>query len=209
MADEINLKSKNIPYLWFIFIANVIVLISLFFAANVAAIRQDINVLFSEKIIMPLAASLILFVINGLIPANWKAVLVFWRFKDALPGHRAFSIYGHEDPRVNMSTIASKHGPLPSDAKEQNRLWYKIYKLNKTELSVATAHKNFLRARDIVNIVVIFIIVAGLPALVIGKWPYNCYYFLLLIGQYIVFAYVGQNYGKRFVTNVLAIEGSK
>ena len=42
--------------------------------------------------------------------AGMKARLVFLRWKNALPGHRAFSIYGLSDPRVDMDRIKKSLG---------------------------------------------------------------------------------------------------
>lgn len=209
MSNEINLKDKNKPYLWIVFCFNIAILISFFFAAHMAEIEKDIKILLSYKAVVPLAASLVLFLINGLLSADIKAILVFWRFKAPLPGSRAFSVHGPKDPRVDMTKLASQYGPLPTTAKAQNSLWYKIYKINKLELSVITPHKQYLLARDIASLAIIFIVGLGFPALIWGQYPYNWQYMMILLAEYFLFALVGQNYGKRFVTNVLAIEASK
>lgn len=209
MSNEINLKDKNKPYQWIMFCFNVAILISFFFAAHMAEIEKDIKILISYKAVVPLAISLILFLINGLISADIKAILIFWRFKDPLPGSRAFTVHGPKDPRVDLTKLSTQYGPLPTAAKAQNSLWYKIYKINKLEQSVYVPHKQYLLARDVASMAVIFILFLGIPALIWGRYPYNWWYIALLIGEYLLFAVAGQNYGKRFVTNVLAIEGSK
>jgi hypothetical protein len=209
MSNEVNLKDKNKPYLWVMFCFNIAILISFFFAAHMTEIEKDIKILLSYKIGIPMAGSLVLFLINGLLPADVKAILVFWRIKNPLPGSRAFSVHGPKDPRVDLTKLASLYGPLPTTAKEQNLLWYKLYKINKMDISVSTSHKQYLLARDVTSMAAIFIIGLGFPALFWGKYPYNWQYILILLVEFILFALVGRNYGKQFVTNVLAVEASK
>lgn len=209
MSNEINLKYRNKPYQWIMFCFNITILISFFFAAHMAEIEKDIKILLSYKAVLPLAASLILFLINGLVSADIKAILIFWRFKDPLPGSRAFTVHGPNDPRVDLTKLTAQYGPLPTTSKAQNSLWYKLYKINKLEQSVYIPHKQYLLARDVASMFVIFLVGLGLPALIWGLYPYNWWYSAVLIAEYLLFAVAGQNYGKRFVTNVLAIETSK
>lgn len=156
-----------------------------------------------------LVAPLILFLINGILSSNQKAILVFWRRKNVLPGSRAFSLHGKNDPRVDMQRLSALHGPLPILPDEQNSLWYKLYRINNNEVSVIKSHKDFLLARDMVAIISLYIAFAGIPMLFLGMSPFTYYYLLILFFQYFYIMRVAQNHGRRFVTNVLAIEGSK
>ena len=74
---------------------------------------------------------------------------------------------------------------------------------------VQSSHQSFLLARDIVAMSFLFIPISGLPFIFLGKQPLNWYYLSLLVIQYLIFVPIAQNYGHRFVTNVLAQESVK
>ena len=91
---------------------------------------------------------LLLFILNGLLSSGQKAVISFWRFKNPLPACRSFSVYAQRDDRVDFKRLEEKRSPLPQDAKEQNSLWYRIYKTFQEEPVVKKSHKDFLLGRD-------------------------------------------------------------
>ena len=86
------------------------------------------RVLIEPKLLLNLALPLATLILDSIVTADFKAVLVYWRQKDTLPGHRAFSVHGKADPRVDMRALEDKHGPLPDEPSEQNELWYKLSK---------------------------------------------------------------------------------
>lgn len=49
-------------------------------------------------------------VVSNLISPQLKAVLVFWRWPNPLPGHRAFSRYLGKDPRIDPHRLQDKVG---------------------------------------------------------------------------------------------------
>src|SRR5215469_13702780 len=59
-------------------------------------------------------------VLSGIFSSGLKANVVFWRLKNALPGHRAFTRLAPKDPRIDMKQLREKLGDLPRAAKEQN-----------------------------------------------------------------------------------------
>lgn len=197
------------PYLWTFFIFNAIIFFALFFASYFKTILDNYNEMLTLRSSGILAAPLILFIINGLLSSNQKAILVFWRLKYPLPGSRAFSVHGLKDTRVDMVQIANAHNPLPSTPESQNALWYKLYKKNSSDIVVQKSHKDFLLARDLVAMCFLFIICTALPMFFLGKWPLNLFYFLFLVVEYFILIRVAQNHGRSFVCNVLAIESSR
>ena len=209
MSTETNLKAKNAPYLWSFFIFNLTVLIALFFAGYYKEISGDLEKMLSLRTAGILVAPLVLFIVNGLLSSNQKAILVFWRLKDPLPGARAFSVHAPRDMRIDMARLHSLHGDLPTSAKEQNVLWYRIFKNNHDQITIWKSHKDFLLARDIVAMGFLFVIFAGIPILTVGIAPLKWFYFTALVFQYFLVCIIAQNHGKRFVTNVLAIEATK
>jgi hypothetical protein len=72
-------------------------------------------------------ASALVIGITGVVDATMKARLVFLRWRDPLPGSRAFSIYMQSDARINDVAIRDRYAPLPRSADRQNALWYAMY----------------------------------------------------------------------------------
>ena len=163
------------------------------------------GVLVEPKLLLNLALPLATLILDGIVTEDFKAVLVYWRQKDALPGHRAFSIHGKADPRVDMKALEDKHGPLPDETSEQNKLWYKLSKRTSDKASVDYAHYSWLLSRDLTNLsFALMLISAGLGlALGAGLLPWV----ILVAAQallYIVLSRVAASRGVRFVTTVLA-----
>jgi hypothetical protein len=209
MSTETNLKLKNSASLWVFFICNCFAFALLFLSENLHAIQNDFMSMISFRTSGVLLVPVVLFIINGLLSSNQKAALVFWRYENCLPGCRAFTIHAKKDPRINLQRLKSLHGTLPKNPRDQNQLWYKIYKKHSSDIVIAKSHKDFLLARDMTAISFLFIIFAGLPMIFLGKAPYNYWYMICLSAEYLVLAIVAQNHGKRFVTNVLAMESTK
>lgn len=209
MTTQINLKKANTKYIWVFFCFNLALIITLFFTSYFDDLLNDYKSFLSIRFSSIAIAPLLIFIINGILSSNQKAIIVFWRFKDTLPGCRAFTKYGVNDYRVNMDNLQLLHGNLPSTAKEQNALWYKIFKSHNSDLAIQKSHKDFLLARDISSIAFLFLILSGIPFLFIGGLPINWIYFLFLIFQYFLLILVAQNHGRRFVSNVLAAESAK
>src|SRR5689334_18139634 len=67
-------------------------------------------------------------VLNAQLSAEMKSRVVFVRWRNPLPGCSAFSRYAKNDVRISFSAIQRLFGPLPEDPREQNALWYKLYK---------------------------------------------------------------------------------
>ncbi len=127
------------------------------------------------------------------------------RWQYALPGHRAFSDLIKKDPRIDVKKLTEKMGKLPRKPLEQNSLWYSIYKRYSNSITVKQAHKNFLLSRDLCTTAFLFTIIGSLGLYVVGqnvKWM--LLYFFIMVIHYIVFVIVAQNYGNRFVCNVIA-----
>lgn len=148
---------------------------------------------------------LISVIANGLFSPTVKAALVFWRVRDILPGHRAFSVHANADPRVNLQSLRNQVSPWPIDPVEQNRAWYSLYRSVDDAVRVKDAHRAFLLSRDLTSIALTFV-VAGIPATILlgSTLKWTLVYAGFAIVQYIVLAIVARNHGTRFVRNVLA-----
>jgi hypothetical protein len=209
MSSEKSLKSQNGVSLWVLFLFNIVLLIFLLFANSFNGAELSLKLFLSLRSAGLIVAYIIVFVVNGQVSASAKAKLVFLRFKDPLPGCRAFSRHGKNDHRVNMDALTRLHGSLPNLPREQNQLWYKIYKSHASDVTVIKSHRDFLLARDMTSMSVLFLVFAGIPAIFLSNWPWNFSYFALLLLIYLVMSNLARNHGCRFVTNVLALESVK
>lgn len=206
MKKEINLKAKNTSQLWIFLLSNLVIICSIFFPMYYAEIINEFHVNLLFKGLGATMAPLFLFLLNGLLSSDQKAVLVYWKLKDPLPGSEAFSRLSKKDSRIDRKKLEEIYGKLPKSPSEQNKLWYKIYRKNAIDVVISESHRSFLLARDLASLCFIFIVFLGLPTLIIANWPLNFYYFSFLVVQYFIVVIGAQNRGRRFVTNVLAVE---
>ena len=151
--------------------------------------------------ILPVAVLLL----SAVVPQNIKAMLVYWKLKNPLPGSEAFTRYAPADPRIDMVALKKNVGAWRTEPAEQNSLWYKLYRKVGSETAVAEAHKSFLLFRDMA---VVSLLLSGFVPL--GFWLTNIehnactFSFLLFAVQYVCTALAARHSGVRFVTNVLA-----
>jgi len=207
LGKEKLIKDKNRKWLICYLLLNI--LLFALFAAIVSPKYEDINELLSKLrnpsgffslLAFPLAT-----VLEGIIHSDYKAMLVFWRFRNPLPGCRAFSLIAKKDPRIDINKLATLFpGGFPEKPKEQNSVWYKLYRQYSEKPIVYGSHKSFLLTRDLAALTLILI-----PFCLIAHlfWqtslPSILYHLLLLFVLTILISVAAQHYGKRFVANVL------
>lgn len=149
-------------------------------------------------------------VLSGLISADSKACLAYWRFANPLPGTRAFQSPIIDDPRIDVVALKSKVGKFPEKPGEQNRLWYQLMKAEEKDHSITQSHRQWLFARDLTGYSFAFLLVFGIAAPLSSQATLlELMYVFLLVLQYLVISFSAQNYGIRFVQNVLAKVSSK
>jgi hypothetical protein len=201
-----SLKEQNRWQLWLIMAANMVALYGVA-QADVLAV-DGLRALFNKATnLLPVGlACVVTTVANGLLSADTKARIVFFRWKHALPGHRAFSYYGPADARVDMSRIKKLLGnKLPTEPDAENRVWYRLYKSVETYPAVEQVHKDFLMMRDYAALSALFFVGFGAVAIVVVRpWTIAALYCLGLLLQYVAVRRAAATYGARFVTTVLA-----
>lgn len=205
--DKKNIKNYG-HYLWLFITVNltIFLVIALKRSFNLDNLNGTYNSLRVEDGLIAAISSLFTFVLNGLLPSNFKATLVFWRIHDTLPGCRVFTDLIDKDYRIEKADIIRKFGKLPTEPQAQNTLWYKIYKENEFDPMIFDSHRNFLLSRDLTGLSFLFLIIYTSLAILIFKIGFNValLYIVFLLTQYIILAIVSQNYGKRFTCNALA-----
>lgn len=153
--------------------------------------------------IMPILAV----VLSGVFSDTWKARLVFWRWRDPLPGCRVFSELLATDHRIDKAALDKKLGGYPREPDKQNALWFSLYKRYGGVNKVLEAHRSYLLTRDMASISSLFVIL--FPLGVFGEnfqWKTAAIYAAMLFLQYVLIAISARNYGNRFVLNVLVEE---
>lgn len=203
-----SLKDQNNWRLWLIMVANAIV----FYVIQQAnELRLDgLPALFKQiPNLLPIGlAGVVATVLNTLPSADLKATIVYWRWSDALPGHRAFSRYVDRDSRINRGRLLKTYkGTFPAEAAEQNAAWYQLYKAVRQDVMILDANRVFLLLRDYASLSFIFIFIFGLAATIsIESRIVATGYVSVLILQYLIVRIAAANAGIRLVTNVLALK---
>jgi hypothetical protein len=118
-------KSLKDQYRWQLWIIVAVNTLFLYGVIQANAIKVNgLHAIFNDaQNLLPVGVALIVAtVLNGLLNADTKACLVFLRWHDALPGHRAFSELALRDPRIDVAALEKIHGGrLPTEPGEQNR----------------------------------------------------------------------------------------
>lgn len=209
MAVEKSLKEQNERSYRLFAVANIAILISLVVCGRIDLQNMTalIKMITSKDGIWISLLPILGIVLNGLLPSNVKAMIVYTRFKHALPGHRVFSKLGKADSRIRLERIAKKYVKLPRNPINQNKLWYDIYKKHQDKPVIRDSHKKFLLMRDIASLsciiwlgsMIIFVIFYTLKIEIIS-------YLIFGTIQFLVTMISARNYGNRFTCNVLAEE---
>ena len=94
-----SLKEQNRWQLWLVVAVNCLFLYTVAQANSIEV--SGLKTMFTDAgNLLPVGIALVVTtVLNGLLSADVKAKLVFLRWRDPLPGHRAFSRYAKSDPR--------------------------------------------------------------------------------------------------------------
>jgi hypothetical protein len=206
---EPDLKGKNAVYLWAFISINIAVYLCL--SASKAITESSLDHFWQRVTmkhgIVAAGVPILAIILAGVLGDVGKARLVFWRWKDPLPGCRAFSKLADNDSRIDMTGLRSKLGEFPSEPKAQNALWYRLYRKHGAALRVLQAHKVYLLTRDMTAISAFFAIVMSTSIfLQTATARIGTIYAVALIAQYLLIATAARNYGERFVTNVLLEE---
>lgn len=201
------IKSENRKWLIGYLLLHVVVfaLFSGLINFNLIDADQLISKLKNPQSFISLTAAILIIVLEGIFKNTLKEFLVFWRFKNRLPGHRAFSHIGVSDPRIDMERIKQLFPDgLPVDPKKQNNEWFRLYREHQDDLQVFHSHKAFLLTRDLTSLTIVFIPLAILGHFLLGSKPQMLvYHLLILVLLFVVISLSARHYGERFVANVL------
>ncbi len=206
-SPERSLKSLNLKWLIALATADAI-LLALFVAPELITSATTTQLGLYRAIGAAVIPVLVLLLVN-MLSSNVKAMLVYWKPLGWLPGSEAFTTYGPADPRVDMVALRKNVGVLPTDPKEQNSKWFKLYKLVENVTEVAATQKDFLMYRDmaVLSLPLVAIAPLGLYLADASKGAMWVSAGMFLV-QYLLTAVSARHAGERFVCNVLALHAA-
>lgn len=208
VSEIVYLKGKNAPYLWLFIGLNVTIFISVTVGRQLtySSVEHIWQWVATKDGLIAICVPLTTIVMNGLLGDMAKARLVFWRWLNPLPGCRAFSELMNTDPRIDAQVLKAKHAPIPQDPREQNSLWYGLYKVHGKVVTVSEAHRLYLLTRDMTALSVLFTVMFPVSVLYVSVEAKRVLLYCgILFTQYLLLSISARNYGNRFVLNVLAV----
>lgn len=165
-----------------------------------AAITGTCSVLFSATLVM----------ITNFLPQSIKHKLLFFRWKDELPGCRCHELAQH-DLRIDTES-AQLVWPELFDSKtngnKRNAIWYrKIYQPQREVPEVQHAHQQFLLYRDVFSGLVVIFILTLLwrfwgDVTLVGELKTSV--FIVLSVGLVISLFAAQSNGNRFVANAMS-----
>src|SRR5262249_20213609 len=125
---ENSLKDGNRLSLYLVMVAN-LAFFYMVVQTNAILSGHWFDLLRNAGAALPAGIGLILTgVLNAQLSAEMKSRIVFMRWRNPLPGCEAFSRYAKGDARIDLSAIERLCGLVPESPREQNALWYRLYK---------------------------------------------------------------------------------
>ncbi len=209
MAAQRSIKAANTLWIWSVVAVDALVCVLVAEPAIVTDFQLSKALALRALVIG--AAPVLVLMLTSLLSADAKAVLVYWRLSEVLPGHRAFSVHAPKDTRIDLKRLRKHVGPFPDNANEQDKLWFRLYSMVGTEITVVEPHKLYLLFRDIAALSLILIPVALLAmwlseSINIGKAAAVVTLFAI---QYLASALAARNNGFRLITSVLSLHSVK
>lgn len=210
-AGSRSLKAENGKAIWLLVSADIVVIVLVLtgFVLTQASLAELAQSAFVRGLLFAAAGPIVAVFLNDLLPSNAKASIVFWRLKDALPGHRAFSEHAEADPRIDIAMLKKKIGEFPQGPREQNTCWYRLYQKHQSNVIISDSHKRFLLFRDSASLTLLILAVAWIASALSGV-PVGLQVVVagVLAVQFLWLAISARNTGIRLVQNVLALESS-
>lgn len=149
-------------------------------------------------------------ILNSQLTHVQKARIVFLRWRDPLPGCRAFSHYIAQDPRIDMKTVRAKWSPLPKGARQQNALWYRLYQQEQGSDAVQHLNRHWLFARDYASMCALLLITLGV--LGVFQMPSRLswsIFVMVVLAQLVITRRSAVNHAEQLVLTVVAQAAAK
>lgn len=150
-------------------------------------------------------------VLSNFLPNSLKHILIFFRFRNVLPGHRCKMIC-EKDPRLSIEHLENRWPELfaqDMEENKQNSYWYReIYSLVRNAPEVLQAHRSFLLYRDAASglfIIMIGLLVWRFISAYVSLSSLGAWSLLFLLGVILLLGQAGRQSGNRMVVNAVAV----
>jgi len=149
-------------------------------------------------------------ILNSQLTYLQKARIVFLRWRDPLPGCRAFSHYVAQDPRIDMKAVRARWSPLPKGPRQQNALWYRIYQQEQETSAVQHLNRHWLFARDYASVCMLLLIALGVLGIFQMPSALSWSVFTgIVLAQFVLARRSAVNHAERLVLTVVAQAAAK
>lgn len=203
-----SLKSLNMK--WLVMLAVLDLFLVLFFVAPEIIKDATLNQLAVMRSLTTSVLPVVVLLLAGMLSHDTKAIFVYWKLKNAMPGCQAFSRYGPGDIRIDMGALKKHVGELPTDPVEQNKKWFKLYKMVGNDPVVIEAHRMYLLYRDMAAMSLPLIALVPIGMYFVGlSVPTLWSVAAIFLVQFLMCVAAARNSGRRFVCNVLSIHSTK
>ena len=149
--------------------------------------------------------------LSNILPNNIKHMLVYWRFKNVLSGHRCRKLCV-KDPRLNLNDLKKKWPKLflhDLEESEQNNYWYRdIYSPMENKPQVVQAHRSFLLYRDVAvgqYVLLLCLLLWMLVGEVASVPSLSIWTALVLAGMCVLLSRAAKQSGDRMVVNAVVV----
>lgn len=202
-----TLKKQNRKSLVGFILVNVVLfsLLSSNFVIDITGIKDLISNPLDPRISSVILLFGLSIILEGILSSNLKAIIVFNRIKNPLPGCRVFTEIAPKDNRINMQKLTARYdNKLPSEPSSQNSEWFRLYKIFENVEVVEDSHKSFLLTRDLLALSIIMFVLSTVLHIFIGTSFQNIVYSVAIYIVIIIITKISAyNYGNRFANNVL------
>ncbi|MFA0256029.1 hypothetical protein AB4481_16190 [Vibrio breoganii] len=148
--------------------------------------------------------------LSHLMPVEFKNVLVFWRWKNVLPGHRFIQL-SEKDRRIDtvlLKARVSEFDSLMQNNSEQNSYWYKEFYRPSNKLDeVSSTHRAYLLYRDASAVSFVSAIALLISKQILGEYFSEVSYQSLWVFALVItgFSIAARNAGNRLITTAVAV----
>ena len=206
MSKDKTLKQANLSYLvaFTTFNAFLVAWLSLNAPISSSCLREAIKADYAKTSFF-LLLCLVVIVLNSLPSREFKTRLVFWRNDWPEPGARAFTEHMFNDVRIDVDSLKEQLGEIPTDPREQNAAWYRLYQVHEAVPSVRQNHKEYLLFRDLTWLSAVGFCTGSMVLfLVYGPTTAFLLYFVSTSIAWFLIRFAAVGHGNRFIRTVLA-----
>ena len=203
-----DIKAQNLPPLTAIYVgALLLVAIVHWGTEEVFALSGHLG----QQVLIVGALTSFSAVLSNVLPNSTKNALVFWRFRNVLPGHRCRRIC-EKDPRLVPPDLERRWPKMfLAEMKEgdQNAYWYTaIYRPVRNTPEVVQAHRSFLLCRDAAA--GMFVLLLGLllwktVGNIVSVPSVSTWSVVILAGVVLLLCQAARQSGERMVANAVAV----